>query len=50
MTESKKYNEIVMAKKVKITGRSAYLENGLYTFDKDLRTVFNTEKNYAPND
>lgn len=48
MTESKKYNEIVMAKKAKIIELSAYLENGLYTFDKDLRTVFNTEKTIHP--
>ncbi|GIN73781.1 hypothetical protein J14TS2_42560 [Bacillus sp. J14TS2] len=48
MTELKKYNEIVMAKKAKIIELSAYLENGLYAFDKDLRTVFNTEKATHP--
>lgn len=48
MTDLKKHNEIVMAKKAKIIELSAYLENGLYTFDKDLRIVFNTEKTAHP--
>ncbi|GIO25055.1 phosphotransferase [Oceanobacillus sp. J11TS1] len=46
--EFEKYNKVVQAKITKITELSAYLENGLYTFDKDFRTVFNTAKTSHP--
>ncbi|UQZ82168.1 hypothetical protein SK3146_01325 [Paenibacillus konkukensis] len=46
--EFENYNKVVMEKKIKTLELSAYLENGLYTFDKDLRTVFNTAKTNHP--
>ncbi|MFD1416133.1 phosphotransferase [Oceanobacillus jeddahense] len=46
--EFKKYNKEVQAKKDQVIEWSAYLENGLYTLDKDLRTVFNTTKTAHP--
>ncbi|WP_084788516.1 phosphotransferase [Oceanobacillus sojae] len=44
----KEYNKVVQARKAKILELSPYLENGQYTFDKDLRTVYNTAKTSHP--
>lgn len=48
MTEFEKYNQIIMAKKARIRELSIYLENGLYTFDKNFKSVFNTAKTTHP--
>lgn len=45
---TKEYNKEVQEKKAKIRELSAYLKNGQYTFDKELRTVFNTAKTSHP--
>lgn len=46
--EFQKHHKIVQTKKAQMLELSAYLEDGLYTFDKDLRTVYNTAKNNHP--
>lgn len=46
--EFEKYNKEVQEKKAKMIELRAYLKNGQYTFDKDLRTVFNTAQTSHP--
>lgn len=46
--EFNKYNKLVQEKKAKIKELRVYLKNGQYTFDKDLRTVFNTTQTSHP--
>lgn len=48
MTAIEKQDQIIMAKKAKVMELSIYLQNGLYTFDNDFRSIFNTAKTTHP--